>query len=83
MYSIHINYIFATSWFFCLFLPTSPFKAVCENEASETVNSRILCHKKKSQDNEDITMGLRQHKIKIVSRFTFGLNIHFRIEYIV
>ena len=41
MYSIHINYIFATSWFFCLFLPTSPFKAVCENEASETVNSRI------------------------------------------
>ena len=41
MYSIHINYIFATSWFFCLFLPTSPFKAVCENEASQTVNSRI------------------------------------------
>ena len=42
MYGIHINYIFATSWFFCLFLPTSPFKAVCENEASQTVNSRMI-----------------------------------------
>ena len=41
MYSIHINNIFATSWFFRLFLPTSPFKAISENEASETVNSRM------------------------------------------
>ena len=41
IYSIHTNYIFATSWFFCLFLPTSPFKAVCENEAIKTVNSLI------------------------------------------
>ena len=64
MYSIHINYIFATSWFFCLFLPTSPFKALRENEAIETVNSLIGCTCVLIYSAHLIDLVLSSHNIK-------------------